>query len=341
MPYDYGYGDLENKLIDLFRAGAPDFAAAEELIRQGADLNAIGNDEDENMLSEIITGYQDTEYGYEDDRCDNCEKETCKGCEYNRNPNAGQSLCAIIRFFLDHGFEVNTNDGVFGAQCLSALIFSVYDRYMIEATKILLDAGAKNRVPSLNATGYDETVQEMIASECSYADCCERDHALANIYEAIYQVYEAHKEGRPYHGIDSYEAAVGKKIMKVLAKSDAGKPVFFPMDLAEFKHNNCFNASLYFVYDGGVLITTQYADFWTDTELCENETVDVSECFEGMIGNAIQSVVFDHRDVVKGTTFHGQPITIIEMDSGRKFKFSINFGEVNPEERAAYYEMIC
>ena len=54
--YDYGYGDLENKLISLLRSGAPDFAAAEELIRQGADINASGNSDDENILSGILRG---------------------------------------------------------------------------------------------------------------------------------------------------------------------------------------------------------------------------------------------------------------------------------------------
>ena len=39
MAYDYGYGNLEDKLIDLLRSGTPDFDAAEELIRQGADIN--------------------------------------------------------------------------------------------------------------------------------------------------------------------------------------------------------------------------------------------------------------------------------------------------------------
>lgn len=57
MAVDYGFGDLGNKLLDLFRAGAPDFEAAEELIRQGADLNAAGKYDDENILSEILSGY--------------------------------------------------------------------------------------------------------------------------------------------------------------------------------------------------------------------------------------------------------------------------------------------
>lgn len=56
MAYNYGYGELGNELIELFDSDAPDFEAAEALIRQGADVNAIGYDDDENILSKIFRG---------------------------------------------------------------------------------------------------------------------------------------------------------------------------------------------------------------------------------------------------------------------------------------------
>lgn len=40
MSEKYDYGILEDKLIELFLTGAPDFKKAEELIARGADLNA-------------------------------------------------------------------------------------------------------------------------------------------------------------------------------------------------------------------------------------------------------------------------------------------------------------
>lgn len=88
------------------------------------------------------------------------------------------------------------------------------------------------------------------------------------------------------------------------------------------------------------MISTQYADFWTDTILPNADLVDVSEHFEGIVGSTIQRFTFDHKSVVKGKTRYSQPITIIEVDSGHKVRFSINFGEVKEEERAAYYELI-
>ena len=63
MSYNHKYGELEGRLIKLFRSGAPDFDAAEELIRQGADVNAIGKDPSENILSEILQGYWWTKRG--------------------------------------------------------------------------------------------------------------------------------------------------------------------------------------------------------------------------------------------------------------------------------------
>lgn len=339
MAYDYGYGDLENKLIELFRSGAPDFGSAEKLIRQGADINAIGKNNCKNILSEILSGYWWSEYG---DACDNCNENKCDDCEQNRNlnPNLGPSMCAIIRFFLDHGFDVNKYDGCFGSQCLWALTLSTFDRYMIEATKILFDAGAKNRTISPTSTNTRETPWSFIATEGSYQGTCEHDHATANIFEAVYQVYQAVEDGKPYNGIDSYEMAVGKKVQKVMAESNSKDPIFFAMDLPEFKKANCYSQTLYFVYDGGVLISTQYADFWTDTNLPTVDLIDVSDHFNGIVGHIFKGFTFDHRSVVKGTTHYGQPITTIEMDSGHKVKFSTNFGEVNKEERAAYYELL-
>lgn len=343
MAYDYGYGDLENKLIKLFRSGAPDFDAAEDLIRQGADINAIGKEDNKSILSKILSGYWWSKHGNTiSDACDNCDEDHCDDCEHDPdlNPNLGASMCAIIRYFLDHGFDVNKCDGCFGAQCLRALTLSTFDRYMIEATKLLLDAGAKNRTISPTSTNQDETPWSFIATEGSYQRTCEHDHSTANIFEAVYQVYQAVEDGKPYSGIDSYEMAIGKKVIKVLAKSDGENPTFFALDLPKFKKDNCYTQTLYFVYDGGVLVSTQYADFWTDTILPTVDLTDVSEHFDGVVGNTIKGFAFDHRSIIKGTTHYGQPITTIEMDSGRKVRFSINFGEVKNEERAAFYELI-
>lgn len=332
MSYDYGYGDLGDQLLKLFWAGEPDFAAAEELIRQGADVNALGKNDDENILSEILFGYWQTQYGggfYDD-----CEPGM------NWNPDYGPAMCRIIRFFLEHGFDVHKCDGCYGAQCLSALALSTFDRHIIEATKILLDAGAKNRTVSPTRNSPEDTPWERVATEGSFQDICENNHSLGNIYEAVFQIYKAAEEGRPYGGIDYYGKAAGKSIRKVLAEKNGDRPVFFSMDLPAFKRENCFTGTLYFVYEDGVLTVTPYGEFWTDTVLPDGDLTDVSEYFPGIVGSRICGFTFDHRTVVRGTTDYGQPITTVETDNGRKVRFSINFGEVRNEDRVAFFELL-
>ena len=152
--------------------------------------------------------------------------------------------------------------------------------------------------------------------------------------------FEAAEDGRPYSGIDSYEIAIGKKILKVCAEGGGAKPVFYPVALPGFQKNNCYTRTLYFIYDGGMLIVTWHAVFWTDTVLPDVEMVDVSEHFEGVVGSTIEGFAFGHRTVVKGTTHYEPPITTIAMDSGRKVRFSTNFGEAEGEDRAAYFELL-
>ena len=123
---NYGYGELEDKLIAVFKSGKPDFETADELLRRGADVNAEGKDDGENILSEILGGYESNWEG--DYPC----------------PECGEAMLEVIRYFLSHGFDVRKKDGRYGAQCLFSLTLSVFDRHIIDATKLLLKAGAQN-----------------------------------------------------------------------------------------------------------------------------------------------------------------------------------------------------
>ena len=229
MAFDYGYGKLENELIELLRTAAPDFEKAKELIEAGADINKSNSDGDENVLSEIIGGYWFTKFDYDDEACKNCEddEKSCRDCTKCKtlNQDPGKSMCDVIRFFLDNGFDVNKNEGRFGAQCLFALVLSTFDRYMIDAIKILLDAGAKNRTVSYDPND-DSTPWDFISTEACYHGCFDDEHALSNLFDAAYEIYQAVEEGRPYKYIDTFEASVGKKIIKVLVESNNQEPVF-------------------------------------------------------------------------------------------------------------------
>lgn len=330
---DYGYGDLEDKIICLFRSGAPDFETANKLIELGADLNAEGKYDDENILSEIIAGYWWTETG--GGYCEQeCSKEDCRGCRFNKNPDCGAALLSVIRFFLNNGFDVTKNNHSYGAQCLHALVVSVFDKHIIDAAKIFFDAGAKNVSSSENEEDFPLDFAEM---ERGYQYVCCHDHHLGNIYHAVCQVYYAIENEQPYQGIDSYEAAFGKIIRKVLAEKNGSEEVFYNIDYPNSKHDNCFSGTLYFVFDGGVLIITQYVNLWVDSVIPNIEISDVSDRFSDIIGTSIKNITFEHNEVLDGTTEYGQPVAILHMGNGKKLTVTNNFSEVKDDTQCVAY----
>ncbi len=311
MEATYGYTPLSYALIELFVSDSPDFSIAEELIRQGADVNNQGDDKSENVLSEILYGY-------------------------HSNFSGDMSLAKIISFFLDHGFDVARNKGRHGAQCLCALTFSPFEREIIDATKMLLDAGALN-VPVEDDEPENATPMSAIGTEQSFQDIGEGNHYLGNIYEAVYQIYVALEEGRSYSGIESFEAVIGKNILRIIAVGDNIDSIFTSVDLPTSKHKNCFYHNLFMIFDGGYLICTKYASYWVDTTPINEKTVDVSEFFFRIIGHKICQITFDHKSIKKGVTCYGQPVTTFHFDNDVKLTFSINFGEVEKDDYCSYY----
>lgn len=65
MALEYGFGKLEDELIEAGKAYPPDFEKMKELLASGADINAISTQEepDESILSIIILGYPETDAG--------------------------------------------------------------------------------------------------------------------------------------------------------------------------------------------------------------------------------------------------------------------------------------
>ena len=332
MENTYGYKPLSYELIKLFRSGAPDFSAAENLIHRGADVNDQGKDKKENVLSKILWGYWQTSTGdLEREECWDCERdlEWCKGCPISLNPNTSSAMIDVIRFFLAHGFDVNRNEGWCGTQCLDALHLSTFDRSMIQAIKILLDAGARD-------VSTEDALLEAYGTEQNYQDVCEHNHYLGSIYEAAYRILLAVREGRPYTGIDTFEAAIGKRILSI--KADAKEePVFTTVITETTQHENCFYCDLYLLFEEGFLVCEKEASYYFDTHLPEKQLIDISGRFPELIGQVIEDITFSHNEIVKRITHYGQPVTTLHLSNGKKLSFTINFGEQDRKHYCAYY----
>lgn len=232
MGYEYGFGTLEDELITLLTCSAPDFQKAEELLARGANLNALPkNLYHDNILATILEEYWYSVFGGMDEFVQLDIHEENPRNYARADELVGQNMVKIVQLFLEKGFDVSKKEGRYGAACLAALVTSTFDQYILEAAHFLLDAGAVNTI-------YDddgETVINRIAGAGSFQDNCEHDHHLGNIYEAFYQMVDAKDKGRPYQGIDFYQACYGKRIKKVLAEKPHEGIVFFDIKSPHFE----------------------------------------------------------------------------------------------------------
>lgn len=108
--------DSVNKLSAITDQTPIDWDAFDSLLKDLEDINAYDEQYEETILSEFIRN----------------------GEFYKR----GFILADVVRHFLACGYDVSANDGLNGGLALHSLCFSSYDHYVLEAAKVLMNAGA-------------------------------------------------------------------------------------------------------------------------------------------------------------------------------------------------------
>lgn len=298
----------------------PDFNRMEQFLKDGANVNAVESDGEENLLSQIILDHgRDTEDG------DNGEQD---------------SLQEVVRFFLDHGFNPGADDGRAGAKCLVNMCWSACMSSKIPVVRMLLDAGFQDIPEDEDSNESDERLpSDAIATKASYLHTCEHDFVSANIFEAMWQMIEAKKESRHYHGIDRFETAYGRTLLKVwVSKPKSGEP-FFDLDRPRSKHRNCFKDNLFFQVDGGYLYLLNGAYMIFNTEPPQEELTDATERFAFLVGYKIRHIRLSRNEIRKGSTIYGQTITEFCFENDMVLRTQDNFGEEPTEETVTYYSI--
>ena len=316
---DYGFGLLENKLISVLKGSdPPDFEAAEQFILSGADINAEGKQENENLLSRILDSYR-----YLDEN----------PVEQKR---FGVYIQQIICFFIRHGFDFKLNNGLYGTQCLYSLVFFSSPKTALDAAKLLIKAGAKD---SRNKEMRIEEgkVLSSLSTENSYQRVCEYNYEAANNLEALYQIIKAAEYKQPYDGINSFETVVGKTITKVLIENPQKCKALHDVIMTNGHFAKSFYSNLMFLFDDQRLIATPYVDFWTDKNDSSIPTNDVSNAFSAIIGATVDSISFGHNCVYRKMSCHTQPVASFTMSNGQTLTFTTGFGEVDNNTCSAYF----
>lgn len=295
----YVYGKYEDKLLDLMAEGNADFVQADKLIALGADINASGDNNDENILSYIILEYR-----------------------MNHRKNIGKKLYKIVEYFLAKGFDVNKNDGQYGASCLESLIFATFDSYTIDLAKLLFDAGARNI--HYDDCGYD-TLQDWLSTESSFQRLCCDDEHLSNIFESIYQVFEAQKNGRDYHGVDWYGKATDQHICKVYAECSHYSDYTCDLYYENKQESLQFSDTIYMILDEGVLIIEPNLVMWMDNNLPDKTVLDVSDKFKSILGFKIEDITFKRNDFKIESRVFRNPTITLHLEKERRLELSLKY----------------
>lgn len=340
MSWDYGFGELENQLIEAGKEYPPNYEKMRELLAAGANINATSTEEDpdESILSTIILGYPETEAP---EACESCEKEgenPCIDCLDNlERTHDGRYLPDLCDFFLQNGFDVHGSDDTFGSRCIMNLTWSSYDRYILDATKILLRAGA-------NPDQEDEegSLMGWVGTKASAGRCVDEDHNIENLFETMYSILEAASEKRDFDSIEYFSAAEGRKVDRIEMYCDPEQVSVYSMNEPEFQHENCFNGTIVLWCEGKALRINQWTDIMIDPSVtCAIDKVkfDMNQYFGDCIGSVLERIDFDHEITVKGTTHYSRAVIHLHFSNGKCIRFSNNFGKTPKDKYTAFFEI--
>lgn len=153
--------DSVSKLSAITDQTPIDWDAFDSVLKGLEDINAYDEHDEETILSEFI---MDGEF-------------------YKR----GSILADVVRHFLACGYDVSANDGLNGGLALHALCWSSYDHYVLEAAKVLMNAGApvKYRTSGDDPNEEPECLLGSISWKISGAWMADKDYAWANIRSKV------------------------------------------------------------------------------------------------------------------------------------------------------------
>lgn len=327
------YRPIDNQLVAACQEYPPDFCKIRSLLDQGADVNAISaTDEDECLLSEIILGYPRIAELLADD-CGDCDNNDAD------HPKAdGRYLPLIIQVFLEQGFDAT---GRMGAICLQNLSWASYDQYILDACKLLMAAGADPN--AITFSDDEETVISWVGTKASAADCVDHDPAEISLFEAMYRMMEAKIQGRNYELIEHFSVCIGQKICGIsLCADDRPLTEVFSVNTPTSRHQNCFVNTVVLDCQGKMLCVSRYTELYVDPHVPQYAEVklDLAPYFQNCIGHTIVGIDFSYREIRENRTSYGQPIILIQLDNGKTLRFSHNFGEVDRNETAAWFEVV-
>lgn len=247
-----------NALCRLADVKPIDWDTLDRALSEIEDINIYDEDNDETLLSSIIM----------------------EGDFYEH----GEELPEAIRHFIKFGYDVTKNDGLNGYLPLFQLCMSSYDRYILDAAKLLLDAGAPTVCkPTMYIEDADDeqaSVKEAVDWEKSYAWAVDGSYDWANILQAYSTMIVARNEGKDYHLVNSFHECLNCTLSKVNYIPD-GAPLQREGDITPF------HGTLVLWFGNRPLTVCKYVEFVIDPHIVEanrERLTSVDADFASLIG---------------------------------------------------------
>lgn len=277
--------DSVSKLSAITDQTPIDWDAFDSVLKGLEDINAYDEHDEETILSEFI---MDGEF-------------------YKR----GFILADVVRHFLACGYDVSANDGLNGGLALHSLCWSSYDHYVLEAAKVLMNAGApvKYRTSGDDPNEEPECLLGSISWKISGAWMADKDYAWANILEAYYAMTEANIAGKDFNAIDNYFACIGKPLTAVSAINVGGKPALYDEGAV-----SVYSEPLILWFENKPLVVSCYTDFVVNPVYADdkkNDLADVTTAFSSLIGTTLKEV-----------QYIGATICYFEFSNGKRLFFA-------------------
>ena len=241
-----------------------DWSAFDAVLSSLEDINYLDEQYEETFLSEFISS----------------------GAFYQR----GEIIPEAIRHFLANGYDVHAHDGRNGGFALSALCWASYDQHILDAAKVLLDAGAPIHFRSNDNSedGEPEGLLGDLEFKISGAWSADHDYSTANVLEAYYSIAKAYEEGKDYRCIRSFLDCIDLPLTSVSAVNKAdGNPLQKKAGITQFSD------SLVLWFGDLPLVVKKYIEFVVNPVFVEdnkNDLSDVSTEFAPIIGAKLLKV---------------------------------------------------
>jgi len=279
-----------SKLSKITKHTPIDWNAFDAVLGRLEDINTYNEQYEETILSEFIM----------------------QGDFYNR----GAILVDIVRHFLSCGYDVLANEGMNGGLALSALCWSSYDQHILEAAKVLMNAGAPVKYHTKNDESGKESdgLLESISWILSGTWMVDKDYGFANTLEAFYAMAEANLAGKDFNSVDNYFSCIGVPLTAVSALKNGDT-----ISLRNEGNISIYTEPVIMWFGNKPLVVSCYTDFVVNPVHADDKKADLTDVtcvFSSLIGSALEEVQYIGPTICHLGFNNGKRLLLASRDIG-------------------------